>query len=48
MRVFVARATGVIGQHLVPRLVTAQPEVIVHRMSWRDGFPAWVKAARAA
>jgi nucleoside-diphosphate-sugar epimerase len=39
MRVFVAGATGVIGQYLVPGL------------SWRDGFSPWAdafKSGRAA
>jgi len=77
MRVFVAGATGVIGQYLVPSLIAAGHEVTgttrslaraaglrqagatpvvadgldrwtPRYASWRDGFPAWTEAARAA
>jgi nucleoside-diphosphate-sugar epimerase len=51
MRVFVAGATGVIGQSLIPSLVAAGHEVTGTTRSpasRRDGFPVWVKPAEQA
>jgi hypothetical protein len=45
MRVFVAGATGVIGQYLVPgRELGWAPRYA----SWRDGFRDWAKTAGQA
>ena len=51
MRVFVAGATGVVGQELVPSLIPAGHEVTGTTRSpasWREGFPIWVKMAGRA
>ena len=47
MGVFVAGATGAIGQYLVPTLVAAG-HWTPRYPSWRDGFPVWTKEARAS
>jgi uncharacterized protein YbjT (DUF2867 family) len=47
MRVFVAGATGAIGQYLVHSLVAKAKRELgwaPRYPSWRDGFPVWVKA----
>jgi nucleoside-diphosphate-sugar epimerase len=57
MRVFVAGATGVIGQFLVPGSIAAGHQVTAGTRSqaswppgypsWRDGFPVWAEAFKS-